>query len=140
MVKVSLPHTLTRDLHEFYMDTRLHRQLETKVKPALLPQKDEDYVLIVDGEEGTGKSVFAMQLGFFIDPSLTLARIAFTPTEFRKAILSATRGQAVIFDEAYRGLSAKSALTEVNKILVSLMMEMRQKNLFVIITLPTFYL
>lgn len=141
MVVIKLKNPDTQEEKEFYIDGKLKQQLDRKVKPALT-KKDEDYVLIIDGVERGGKSTFSQQVGVYIDPSLIgdLSRICFTPDEFRKAILNAKSGQCVIYDEAYRGLSAKGALTEVNRILVSLMMEMGQKNLFVIITLPTFYL
>jgi len=63
-----------------------------------------------------------------------------TPLEFSQAIMKAKKGQAIVYDEAFTGLSSRGALSEINKLLVSLMMEMRQKNLFVIIVLPTFFL
>ena len=88
----------------------------------------------------TGKSTFAMQLARRIDPAFNLDRVCFSPDEFRKAVIEAEKGQAVVFDEAYRGLSSRGALTEVNKLLVSMMVEMGQKNLCVIIVLPTFFL
>jgi len=139
MVRVTIEDPKTKDSVDFYMDDKLRRQLDRKVKTALTT-RDEDYVVVVDGNERVGKSVFAMQLGKYIDPSLTIDRICFSPDEFREAILGAKKGQCVIFDEAYRGLAAKGALSEMNKILVSLMMEMGQKNLMVIIVLPTIHL
>ena len=63
-----------------------------------------------------------------------------TPMEFRKAIHEAKKGQAVIYDEAFTGLSSKGSLTEINKILVEQMMEMGAKNLLVILILPTIFL
>jgi len=137
LIKVKDPNT--NETYEYSMDNKLKRQLDKKVKGALT-KKDEDYVIVIDGEERSGKSVFAIQIARYVDSSLTLDRICFSPDEFRKAILKAKKGECIIFDEAYRGLSAKGALTEINKILVSLMMEMGQKNLFIIIVLPTFYL
>ena len=97
---------------------------------------------ITDNWMVTHNSTITQQIGCVIDPTLIgdLSRICFTPDEFRKAILNAKKGQCIIFDEAYRGLAAKGALTEVNRILVSLMMEMGQRNLFIIIVLPTFFL
>jgi len=62
------------------------------------------------------------------------------PQEFTRAILRANKGQCVVFDEAFTGLSSRASLTEINRVIVSLMMEMRQKNLFVIIVMPTFFL
>ncbi len=95
---------------------------------------------MVDGEEGSGKSVFGMQLAKALDPDFDMSRLCFTADEFTKAIIRAKKGQCVVYDEAFTGLSARGSLTEVNRLLVSLMMEMRQKNLFVIIVMPTFFL
>ena len=139
MVVVEVIDKKTKKKYEYYIETKLKNQLDKKVIPTLT-KKDEDYIFIIDGDERSGKSTFGMQLGKYIDPSLDLDRVCFTPDEFKKAITTATKGQCVIFDEAFRGLGSSSALSEVNRILKSMMMEMGQKNLFVIIVLPTFYL
>lgn len=120
------------------MDKRLHKNF-LSVKSGLKVQ-DKDFFLVVDGAEGGGKSVLAMQIAAFVDPSFVLERVCFTPDAFREVVVRASRGQAVVFDEAFTGLSSRSSLSRVNRLLVSLMMEMRQKNLFVIIVLPSFFL
>lgn len=122
----------------FYVDGWLRIQLD-KVKN-VLTKKDEDYVLVVDGKERVGKSVFVMQLAKYVDPSFCMERMCFTAMEFENAIRNAKKGQAVVLDEAYRSMGTGSILSEVNRLLTALMMEMGQKNLFVIIVLPTFYL
>ena len=48
--------------------------------------------------------------------------------------------RCIIFDEAFRGFSSRAALSEINKLLIQLVMEMRQKNLCVFIVLPTFFM
>jgi hypothetical protein len=88
----------------------------------------------------SGKSVFAFQIGKYVDPTLNLSRVAFNAEEFRNIVFKAKKSQCVVFDEAFVGLSSRGALSQVNRTLVSLMMQMRQKNLFVIIVLPTFFL
>lgn len=123
---------------EFYIDERLSEKLEKVVKK--VNTKDEDYFWAVDGEEGGGKSVLAMQLAKYVDPTFCLDRVVFTGKEFKEAILKAKKGQAIVFDEAFRGLSSRGALTEINKLLVGLMMECRQKNLIVFVVMPTFFL
>ena len=123
---------------KFYLDGRLRLELE-KIKKKLI-RKDMDYVIVIDGEEGCGKSVFAMQVGKYLDNNLELSQVCMSPTEFIKAVVRADKGQCIIYDEAYAGLSSRGALTEINNLLVALMMEMRQKNLFVIVVLPTFFL
>lgn len=124
---------------EYYLDGRLKNSLDKKVIPSLHSQ-DRDFLICVDGREGSGKSTFAMQLGKYIDPSLNLSRIVFSPEDFREAVLSAKKGQCIIYDEAFTGFSSRASLSPINKVLVSLAMQMRQKNLCVIIVLPTIYL
>ena len=123
----------------YYMDDRLKKNLDEKVIPDL-KKRDKDIVLLFDGHEGVGKTTLGIQVGKYIDPTLDVSRIVFGAEDFRDAILKAKQGQVVIYDEAFTGLSARSSLSGVNKILVSLMMQMRQKNLCVIIILPTFFL
>ena len=139
MVLVQVTEPQTGKLLEYYMDGKLKREVDTKLMP-ILHKQDEDAVYVVDGSERAGKSVFTMGLAKYVDPSFCIERICFSPDEFRKAILKAEKGQVVVFDEAYRGLSSKGSLTEINRILEGLMMEMGQKNLCVFILLPTFFL
>jgi hypothetical protein len=77
----------------------------------------------------------------YLDPTFDETRMCMTPDEFYKQIINAKKGQAVVFDEAFTGLSAKTSLSKINKLLVEMMMEMRKKNLFAVIVLPSvFYL
>jgi len=123
---------------EYYIEPRLKNDL-IEIRKGL-QKKDKDYVMVIDGLEGTGKSTHGIQIGKFVDSTLTLDRVTFTAEDFKMAILGATVGQCVIYDEAFTGLSSRGALSEMNRMLVSLMMQMRQKNLFVIIILPSYFL
>jgi len=122
-----------------YMDGRLYKNIQQKVIPKVR-KRDEDWVWIVDGPERSGKSVFSFQLAKVLDPTFCLERVCMTPEEFVKAVLKAKKHQCVVFDEAFTGLSSRASLTEINRLLVSLMMEMGQKNLFIIIVMPTFFM
>lgn len=124
---------------QFSIEPWVRRRLDEKVKPALEYQ-DKDFIIAIDGGEGGGKSTLAMQLGKYVDPTLTVDRVVFTPEEFREAIYKAKKGQCIIYDEAFTGFSSRAGLSGVNRTLISLMMQMRQKNLFVIIVLPTIFL
>ena len=88
----------------------------------------------------SGKSVFAFQIAKVLDPNFTLDNVCFTPSEFIKAVTNAKPFSCIVFDEAFTGLSSRAALSEVNRLLVSLMMEMRAKNLFIILVMPTFFM
>ena len=81
----------------FYsMNSRLKRNLDKNVIKAL-EKENKDCVIIVDGREGSGKSTFAMQIGKYCDPTLDLARIVFSPEDFREAILKSKKGQFIIY-------------------------------------------
>lgn len=123
----------------FSMSSRLKRNLDKNVINAL-KKENKDCVIIVDGREGSGKSTLAMQLGKYCDPTLDLSRIVFSPEDFREAILKSEKGQCIIYDEAFTGFSSRGSLSPINKVLVSLAMQMRQKNLFIIIVLPTIFM
>lgn len=122
---------------DYYIEKKLIFYLE-KIKK-YINQKDKDYVLIVDGYEGSGKSTFAQQVGGYVDPSLNLSRICMTADEFKDAIINAKKGQCVIYDEAVTGMSAGDSITRIGRLLKSMMMQMRQKNLFVIVIIPTVF-
>ncbi len=102
--------------------------------------KDWDRVYLIDGNEGSGKSLLGLQLGYYLDPTLNLDRITFSGDEFSKAIDKAKKGECIIFDEAFNGLSSTGATSKMNRFIVRKLMECRQKNLFIIIILPTFFL
>jgi len=125
--------------NSYYMDDRLKKNLDTKVK-GQLEKKDKDSFIVIDGREGSGKSTLALQIGKYVDPTLDLNRIVFSPEDFREAILKAKKGQCIIYDEAFTGFSSRASLSPINKVLVSLAMQMRQKNLFIIIVMPTIFL
>lgn len=139
MATVKVKDPKTGYISEYYMDDKIKKNLDENIIPSL-NKKDKDFVLAIDGKEGSGKSTFALQIGKYIDNSLDLSRVVFDGESFRTAILNAKKGQVVIFDEAFTGLSSRAALSSVNRALVSLMMQMRQKNLMVIMVLPTFFL
>lgn len=121
----------------YYMDGYLHDNLTTAKS---VMEKDWDMVFLVDGMEGAGKSVFAQQIGYFIDPTLCLDRIVFTPEDFRKAILSAEKKQCVIYDEAYAGLSSRGTMSKINRLIIKMLTEIRRRNLFIIIVLPSIFI
>lgn len=102
-------------------------------------KNDWDFVFNYDGVEGSGKSVKCMQDAFYCDPTLTLDRYAFNAEEFKAAIRKAEKFQAVVYDEAHSGLNSRAAMSLVNRSLVSMLTEIRQKNLFVFVVLPTFF-
>lgn len=120
----------------YYMDGYLKTNLDT-AKTVI--KKDWDMVLCVDGAEGSGKSVLTQQCAYYCDPTLTIDRIVFTPSDLRKAIQAANKYESVIYDEAYTGLSSRATMSMINRALISMLAEIRQRNLFVFVVMPCFF-
>ncbi len=122
--------------HTYSIDGYMKQVLDQAKK---LVKEDWDMIFLYDGYEGSGKSVKAMLDAYYCDPTLNLSRVTFTSEEFRNAVLKAEPYEAVIYDEAYTGLSSRSTMTTINKSLVKMLAEIRQKKLFVFIVMPTFF-
>ncbi len=120
----------------YYMDGYLQQNL-TRAKERI--KEDWDMVGVYDGYEGSGKSVKAMQDCFYMDHSFDLSRVCFTSNEFQTAVGEAKKGQAVLYDEAFTGMSSREAMGRINRSLMKMLAEIRQKNLFLAITMPTFF-
>jgi|TARA_Y100000310_G_scaffold3308_1_gene4236 adenylylsulfate kinase-like enzyme len=102
-------------------------------------KKDRDYVMVIDGEEGSGKSVLAQQYAKELDPKFNIDNICFNADQFIERLKKAPKYSCIILDEAFSSANSRSALTEVNRSLIGVATEMRQRNLFVIIVIPSFF-
>lgn len=134
----------------YHLDAKLKNRWD-KLKNGKLAEWDEDRFYIVDGHEGSGKSLFTIQQAAYIDDTIlddaggkVLPRICFDVDEFLSAVRNtkstSSRTKCVVFDEAFRGMSSKSSLSGTNKKIVEALMEVRQNNLVVFIVSPSFYL
>ncbi len=103
--------------------------------------KDRDWVCVIDGEEGSGKSVLAQQIAMFLDPNFTINNIVFNSDDFIKIIKDpkTKKGTAIVLDEAFAAANSRSSLSEVNRSMIGVATEMRQKNLFIIFCIPSFF-
>ena len=122
---------------DFYVDPMLRKQLD-KIKK-IVRRRDRDYVMVIDGEEGTGKSVLAMQICKYLDDTFNTSRITFNADQFIKTVKEAPKFTSVLLDEAFSASSSRASLTETNRAMIGLATEMRQRNLFVVMVLPSFF-
>jgi energy-coupling factor transporter ATP-binding protein EcfA2 len=122
MVDITNPDT--NEVWSYHIEPKLIPYLNEVKKN--IEKKDRDFVILVDGYEGSGKSTFAQQIGRYLD-------------EFKQSIINAKKGDCIIYDEAVMGLSSADSITRIGRLLKSMMMQMRQKNLFVIIIIPAFF-
>jgi len=91
--------------------------------------------------EGVGKSVLAQQIAAYFDPDFTIDNIVFNSDDFLKIIKDpkTKKGTCIILDEAFSAANNRASLTEVNRAMIGVATEMRQKNLFVLMVLPSFF-
>jgi len=122
-----------------FCDPIIKKELE-RVRLRVL-KNDLDYVGIYDGEEGVGKSVLAMQHAVYLDHNFSLSNIVFTADDFIKIIKdpNTKKGTCIVLDEAFSAANSRASLTEVNRAMIGLATEMRQKNLFILIVIPSFF-
>ena len=87
----------------------------------------------------SGKSCFAFQIARYVDPSFELSRICFSAEEFAKQVMGSKKYTAIVYDEARSGLNARRAMSSINVTLTNMLAEIRQRNLFVFIVIPSAY-
>lgn len=121
----------------FYMDGYLRSNLDI-IKQKVC-EEDFDCVYVVDGYERFGKSTLVQQVSKYVDPTFSIDRMCFNASEFTAAVRKAEKNQAVVYDEAITGLSARTALGVINTALVKMLAQIGQKNLFVGIVIPAFF-
>ncbi len=129
---------LTQEEIPFHVPQKVVEQLNKGKKKVL--KYDQDRVYVITGREGLGKSKLSRQLAYVCDPTINLDRVVFSSEQFKKAVEKGKKGQAIIWDECFRGMSSKSTISKENKDIVSLLMECRFKNLFIFLVLPSFFL
>lgn len=120
-----------------FIDPILEKELKTIQKA--VTSKDRDYVMVIDGEEGSGKSVLAMQIAKRLDPSFNLKDIVFHSEPFIDRIKKCPKFSCILLDEAFNASNARASLTEVNRAMIAVASEMRQRNLFIIMVIPSFF-
>lgn len=131
---------------KFHMDGYVKNILDHAKK---MVREDWDCVFVVDGLEGSGKSRFALQIGGYLAKPLeheeqvqdyfTLNDVVYRAEDFLKVTKAQKKYRTVVFDEAFRGMSGKRSMTWLNFQINKLLNEVRQKNLFLIIVLPSFF-
>ena len=109
-----------------------------RVKKSVL-LKGWDYVAIVSGIPGVGKSTFAQSVAKYLDPNFESWQICFTAKEFREKTSVGKKGQAFILDESFADMN--STLSKDPEFIATMnhLQLLRQKNLFIFLILPDFF-
>jgi energy-coupling factor transporter ATP-binding protein EcfA2 len=101
-------------------------------------EEDRNYMVVMVGPTGSGKSAQAVEMARRIDPSFEAnPRVVFTPRQFMETIRTMKPGQAIIFDEAGVGISSKEWMKVQVKLIGFVAQLFRHLNLCVIFTVPS---
>lgn len=95
-----------------------------------------DNIIMVTGEERSGKSTVALKMALAMDPSLSIDKITFKLDDFNKAIASAKDGDIILMDEAGVDLYSKEWWDEFQIQLVKKLFIIGMMHLTLIIVLP----
>lgn len=102
-------------------------------------KEDWDYMAIVGGIPGVGKSTFAQGIAKFLDPNFEQDQICFTAKEFIHRTENGKKGQAFVLDESFADMNSSLYKDPEFVALLNHIQAVRQKNLYLLIVLPDFF-
>lgn len=106
----------------------------------IITTKDYDWIHIVVGPEGIGKSSLAWSLCKHIDPDFNISKIVFSYKELADAISKSRPGNAILIDEGALVFYSRDSMVNVNKKAIKFMTAIRSYNQFIVICVPNFWL
>jgi len=107
----------------------------TQVIKNKINNDDSQFLAIISGGVGSGKSLFAQWIGYAIDPTISADRICFSKKEFIDAVLK-YKQKVIIADEGISIFFSRASMTKEGRLVSELMAQIRQKNLCILICVP----
>lgn len=102
--------------------------------------KNKNFIMVICGETGSGKSYAALDLAKLVDGHFNMDRVAFTAQQFMDILNSGKvkKGQVILWDEAGLGVPAREFYTIANRSISYVFQTFRHRNISVILTTPHF--
>jgi hypothetical protein len=120
-----------------YIDGYLKKRLDFIRK---IIKKNWDCVILIDGEERSGKSILGMTIGYYLsDTNLNENNFASGIQDCAKKIKELPDKSILIVDEGSLVFSSKDAMSKAQKQLIKILDVVGQKNMIFIICLPSFF-
>jgi len=103
---------------------------------------DKNYMCIVCGETGGGKSEFGLRLCEILDPDFSVDQVAFELDEFMRLVedRSYAEGSAILFDEVGVALDAATHYDENQLKINRILQTWREQNRILVMTAPHIHL
>lgn len=131
----------------FYMSNLWIENLKIIVSGVMT--KKTSAVILFDGRSGLGKTTLSSQTGCFLNneirnymgdktPEFTLDNMYWNPNDFITKLENANKGEIIILDESMI-LSNRSAMSEINRMVIIIMSLIRSKQIIVIFNLNSIF-
>ena len=137
MVKVTRGKNWKGEPCNFYIDGFLKTNLDGVIN--MVTNKNWDYVCIVAGIPGAGKSNFAQSGAKYCDPNFNIKNIVFSADDFIKKTNEAEEFSAIILDESFASLNTRISNNANFMKIINHLQLIRQKHLFIFLCLPNFF-
>lgn len=105
----------------------------------LLAKKDMDWIHLIIGKEGIGKTTLGLHICRYVDPTFTASRIVNDLEDLKRIVKYSKPGQAVLIDEGALFFYSGDAMTKDTKKIIKLFTAIRAYNLFFCICVPNYY-
>jgi len=104
-----------------------------------LNEHNKNYLGIIVGETGSGKSMCGLELCTEIDPSFKIYRVCYTAEQFLEQLSTKIKaGSAILFEEVGVAADSRRWYSKANQAINYVMQTFRRENLAVIMTTPSF--
>lgn len=118
------------------MDGYLQKKLENVKK---IIQKNWDCVILIDGEERSGKSTLGKTIACYLNPDFSIHNISNSVEDTKKKIAGLPDRKVLLIDEGSLVFSSKDAMMKAQKELLKILDVVGQKNMTLIIILPSVF-
>jgi len=122
----------------YVLSEKMKKQLQKMKK--FVGEQDQDFIVVVTGYEGLGKSTLALEMCNEWDPEFSEQKITFHPKNFRKTVINSKFPDAVMLDEGAFSFFSRNAMSGDVKKNVQLLTACRKYNLMIIICVPDFFI
>lgn len=123
---------------EFYLDDFLKQKLDTLKH--IVFKKDWDGVILIDGLERVGKSTLGITIAYYLsDGNFSVKNICADNNEVIQKIESLSDKSVLLVDEGSLVFNSRDAMQKEQKKLIKILNVVGQKNLIIIVILPSIF-